>query len=177
MHENLPEQLADTPKLSYYQRNREKVQAKAAAYKQRIGKDAIVAMKKDHYARNRAKVLAARKEYRIANRDKVKAADRAKHLKRKYGLTPELYDALLQQQDNKCPVCSLTFRALRANGKEVKPHIDHAHSTGKRRSIIRNLCNNAIGQAYENCDILANMIKYLASYAPALELNKKQPGA
>ena len=70
-------------------------------------------------------------------KDRYKATRKKSLLKRKYGLTEEKYEELLQITH--CPVCS----------KKFKPHrdkfIDHCHSTGVVRGVLCRKCNLAEG--------------------------------
>jgi hypothetical protein len=76
------------------------------------------------------------------------AKDRA-HLKYKYGLTPEDYDAKLAEQGGVCAICgkSPTKRRL---------HIDHCHETGRIRGLLCTGCNTRLGW-YEafNAEVVA----------------------
>ncbi len=53
---------------------------------------------------------------------------------RKYGLTPESYDALLVEQGGRCAICQAlpTARALA---------VDHDHETGAVRGLLCTSCN------------------------------------
>ena len=63
------------------------------------------------------------------------------HVKRKYGLAVEEYDALVES--GKCHCCGNPF----AGDKE--PCIDHDHVTGKVRGVLCGHCNKMIGFARE----------------------------
>lgn len=58
-----------------------------------------------------------------------------------YGITPEQYGAMLQQQDNRCAIC----RSDKWPGKGSRPHVDHCHDTGKVRGLLCGKCNVALG--------------------------------
>lgn len=87
-------------------------------------------------------------------------ARRAAHLKHRYGLTPEEYDALLTKQNGLCAICQ------RPPGKNVRAHwggklcVDHCHDTGKVRGLLCNDCNLAVGYA-KTADIALSVAKYL----------------
>ncbi len=72
----------------------------------------------------------------------------------KYGITLEDFNAILNEQDNKCPIC----------GKELKgrnAHTDHCHTTGKVRGILCCQCNQAIGLFKEDTEAMFKAIQYL----------------
>ena len=69
--------------------------------------------------------------FRAAGKKKV--SDRKSHLKRKYGLTLEAYQELLDSQGGGCPIC----------GKPDPDNVDHDHETGRVRGILCWDCNIA----------------------------------
>ncbi len=98
---------------------------------------------------NREKYQAKQRAY--AESGKKKVADRKSHLKRKYGITPEDFHALLASQGGGCAIC----------GKPDVDHVDHDHVTGRVRGILCFRCNVAIGQMDDDCDRLAAAMAYL----------------
>jgi len=83
---------------------------------------------------------------------KKKVSDRKSHLKRKYGLTLEAYDALLAAQDFGCAIC----------GKPDPDNVDHDHVTGRVRGILCWNCNIAIGQVEDDEDRMIAAAAYLS---------------
>jgi hypothetical protein len=79
-------------------------------------------------------------------------------LKSKYGLTPEVYTAMLQAQFYKCAVCGDKFEP---DGKMKDPCVDHNHDTGAVRELICRQCNLTIGRAEDNITRLEKAIAYL----------------
>lgn len=93
--------------------------------------------------------------------ERVKAFERKyyyKHessrMRRKYGITLEQYNKLLDQQNGKCAICG------GGNGKH-KLVIDHDHATGKIRGLLCKKCNTAIGMMNDNPDLLLRGSDYL----------------
>jgi hypothetical protein len=76
-------------------------------------------------------------------------------LKHLYGLTPEQYNEILEEQ-NGCKIC---------HKKSDRYHVDHDHSTGKVRGILCLSCNVAIGHFSDNLSTLQNAIAYLSKHA------------
>jgi hypothetical protein len=61
----------------------------------------------------------------------------ASRLRRRYGMEPEEYEALLKEQDGKCALCLAV--------PKYKLYVDHDHLTKKNRSLLCARCNTAIG--------------------------------
>lgn len=72
-----------------------------------------------------------------------------------YNITKEVYDEMLNNQDNKCAICRKEFTSKR------KTFIDHNHSTGMVRGLLCPKCNTILGHANDSVDILNNAIKYI----------------
>jgi len=94
-----------------------------------------------------------RREYRP--RPDRKAADRASYLMRKYGITPDLYDEMLEAHDGVCAIC----RQPRPDERTL--HVDHDHATGEIRGLLCFRCNNAIGDFREEYELFLKAADYL----------------
>lgn len=114
------------------------------------------------------------RKYRAANPEKVrqyqqeyirrpgpaasrKACLRKSHLKRKFGLTVEQWDRMLEQQGGGCAICK--GQPTTSHGF----HVDHCHETGKIRGLLCHGCNTTLGAVKESVDTLKAMIEYLES--------------
>jgi hypothetical protein len=98
---------------------------------------------------NRDAYLAKQREYKESGRKAI--SDRKSHLKRKYGLTLEEFDALLAAQGGGCAIC----------GKPDPDNVDHDHITGRVRGILCWNCNVGVGQFEDSEDRLAAALTYL----------------
>lgn len=58
------------------------------------------------------------------------------HRLRRYGLTPEQYDEMYAELEEKCPLCLRWHPALA---------VDHDHDTGEVRGLLCVGCNRALG--------------------------------
>ena len=95
------------------------------------------------------------KEYRKKNSKDIKESNRLYQKKNRYGLTPEKYYLLFEQQNNKCAICECEFT------DRIKGFVDHNHVNGEIRGLLCNKCNTLLGMANDNIEILENAIKYL----------------
>lgn len=68
-----------------------------------------------------------------------------------YGLSPELYAAILRHQDGRCANC----------GERSELHIDHAHDTGEVRGLLCRECNTGFGKLGDTLESLRRAVIYL----------------
>lgn len=100
----------------------------------------------------------ARKKYMRGYHQAHKPQSVIRHLKR-YGLTLEAYDSMVQSQNGKCAVCR-----KESSGQQKRLHVDHNHTTGKIRGLLCSVCNTVLGLVKENTAVLAAATKYLRRY-------------
>lgn len=75
---------------------------------------------------------------------------------KRYGLTIEQYEAMVEAQGGACAVCGTQPKRLQ---------IDHCHTTGKVRSLLCPNCNSALAHAKESEERLLALIAYLRQHA------------
>ena len=92
----------------------------------------------------RARVAA----YRLANRDLLNGKTKVNHIKRRYGLTVDEYNNLIE---NGCEVCGTTENLC----------VDHCHETLKVRGCLCNRCNVALGFLREDPVIIQQLLNYI----------------
>ncbi len=85
----------------------------------------------------------------------VKRAERAGHLKRKYGITIGQYETMVESQGGGCAICGTPP----TNGASL--HVDHDHDTGRIRGCLCFKCNNALGDLGDSVDILLRAALYM----------------
>ena len=89
-----------------------------------------------------------------ANKNKYTAFQR----KKRYGVTPEQYDALFAAQGGVCAGC----KKLPTENKALS--LDHNHETGQVRGLLCHNCNIALGLLKDNVSLLQTLIDYLNRY-------------
>jgi Recombination endonuclease VII len=90
------------------------------------------------------------------SKERLYGGTRHYHLKRRYGIGADDFDALVVQQGGVCAIC----------GKEAPEHVDHSHDTGAVRGILCFNCNGGLGQFRDSVDALVNAVAYLQSHDP-----------
>lgn len=87
---------------------------------------------------------------------------------KKYGLTPEDYDKLLETQGGVCAVCG--EKETLVQSYRGKPYglkrlaVDHNHQSGLVRGLLCSRCNLVLGRVEDNPSILHKMVAYLTQY-------------
>jgi hypothetical protein len=90
---------------------------------------------------------------------------RGYHLKKHFGVTPDVYEFLLGLQDGTCAIC------LRKPRTRLLA-IDHDHKTGQIRGLLCTRCNHKLlGSSNEDPAILRRAADYLERPPFQLELN------
>ena len=153
----------------YYAKNKERIKEKSAKYyvdnKLKILKRLVETHKLNPFpARKRAKKFAQnnpervkiyQKTWKERHPEKRKLYTRNSRI-RAYGIEPEEYYKLLEQQGNECAICKAksTRRAM---------NIDHNHTTGKVRGLLCDGCNMSLGHI-ERKEWVEKANKYLSQY-------------
>lgn len=78
------------------------------------------------------------REYRQKNAGRLKHAQRQRTL-RAYGLTEEMFDRMLAEQNGQCAICG-----GQPSGRWKTLFVDHDHKTGAVRGLLCHLCNAAL---------------------------------
>lgn len=91
------------------------------------------------------------KRWRKLNPNSAKNSD----LKR-FGITLEMYNNMLQEQNNSCAICG-----KHESEEHQNLSVDHCHTTGKVRGLLCSHCNTGLGLFKDNIDNLQKAIKYL----------------
>lgn len=92
---------------------------------------------------------------RMRAKPEFKVKSRAGHLKRKYGITIEQYDAMLVAQGGGCAICQ------RPPSDSISLHVDHDHETGRIRGLLCFRCNNSLGDLEDSPQLLQAALRYI----------------
>ena len=85
-----------------------------------------------------------------------------RNIKRLYGITPDDYNRMYEDQKGCCKVCG-------NQSGNTKFHIDHCHDTGKVRGLLCDTCNRGLGYFKDDTRLLQNSIEYLEANARRLQ--------
>ncbi len=85
------------------------------------------------------------------------------HLKRKYNMTMEDYDRMLEAQDGVCASCG-EVETYVAHGKVKRLAVDHDHETGLVRGLLCHACNAALGHLKDDPRRIMNLAEYISAY-------------
>lgn len=121
----------------HYKANKEKYSAKSRAWREANPEKAQVNRKR-HYEENKERSLEYSRWY---------------SLKKKFGLSKEQYEALLEGQNHVCAICG--------KGCTKALAVDHCHTTGKVRGLLCNNCNRGVGHLKDSVENMTNAITYL----------------
>jgi hypothetical protein len=114
-----------------------------------------------YYYANRDSLLKRQKEWRAANRDRVKYhndKNQTHRLYDLYGITLEQKVNLLASQGGVCAICQCVDTSKRPW------HVDHCHVTKKIRGILCTHCNVMLGRARDNPEVLRTAAVYLEAH-------------
>ena len=102
---------------------------------------------------NPDKYQAWLKRNREENKERRREQSRRGHLKRQYGLTTNMFEALVSAQLGNCGICGVN--------EDLNLHVDHDHNTKKVRGLLCGKCNKAIGLLNDSPDLLRAAADYL----------------
>lgn len=86
-------------------------------------------------------------------------------LRRKYNLTQEQYEVMLESQGGVCAICKACLPSSNATYFAV----DHDHRTGKVRGLLCSNCNRGIGHLQDSPEILQRAANYIMEHSDGLE--------
>ena len=86
---------------------------------------------------------------------KTQQEKQASRVKKLYGINPEEYLKMHEDQEGRCAICGnvpTTKRGL---------HLDHCHTTGQVRGLLCHGCNTGIGSFGDDPELLSKALDYL----------------
>lgn len=131
-HASQPRELKRARAAAWRARNRERARARATEY------------------RNRPEVRERRRRW---SKD-YNPIQRVHARRRRYGVSPEVFAAMLNGQGGRCAACP-------SDGGGRTLHIDHDHKTGKVRGLLCGPCNRALGSVRDEPATLRALADYL----------------
>ena len=105
-------------------------------------------------ADNKDKTKKTKEKWLLKNQDYRQIVSVRSHLKRKYGMTIEEYERMVENQNGVCAICKKPDTIARLS-------VDHNHKTKKIRGLLCRNCNSVLGLAKDSPIILESAIKYL----------------
>ena len=124
---------------SYYEKNRDRIKARVAAY-QKANPDKV-----DKWVKKRSE--SGRRSH--------------DHRRDKYGITEEQYAEMLERAGGVCEICGRVPSEVSKKGACV----DHCHDSGKVRGILCAPCNSGIGSLRDDPAVLRKAIEYLETHS------------
>jgi len=96
----------------------------------------------------------ASNQWKKDNKEKNQISRQKSKLKRKYGMTLEQYEAMVEEQKGVCYIC-------KSENPNRKLSVDHCHKTGKIRKLLCDKCNMTLGLINDSQELLKQFIFYL----------------
>lgn len=108
------------------------------------------------YYKNREKLIAKNKEWKINNKERNALTKYSSNIKTSYNITIDIYNKMFDEQKGRCKICG-------RHQSEFKKRlsVDHCHETLKVRGLLCSKCNMGIGHFKDNIDLLKSAIEYL----------------
>lgn len=78
-------------------------------------------------------------------------------LKKKYNMSHDQYEKMLEHQGGMCKICKIDIDKYHKEYFDI----DHCHSTGKVRGLLCHKCNMLLGLSGDNSALLADAAQYL----------------
>ena len=116
-------------------------------------RECSVLLAKTIYKRRISRDPAYAKRYYAKHKDRYRASS----ILKRYRISIEECDRMLESQNGTCAICKV--ETPESNGKMLC--IDHDHETGMVRGLLCSNCNRALGHLRESVPAMFNMIGYI----------------
>ncbi len=118
---------------------------------------------KKYYQDNKARLREQQKQYYYKNKRHIQYVNWRWQITKRFGITEEDYNNLLNNQKSKCAICGR--REFAKRGIVIKRlAVDHCHKTGQIRGLLCSKCNGTLGW-YEQCkEKIENYLKNNLSF-------------
>jgi hypothetical protein len=115
------------------------------------------------YQKNKEKRNAQILEYKKTKPEGwQKAIGQKAHFKKRYNITPQEYEAMLEAQNYKCAICNKNAEDNKRGNKIQSLNIDHCHKTKRVRGLLCHQCNSGLGHFKDNTEFLLKAVEYLS---------------
>jgi hypothetical protein len=94
----------------------------------------------------------------------VRRNARSSRLLKKYGITIDQYEAMLQQQGGRCAICGTSEPGVTVGGHLTIFRVDHCHTTGAVRGLLCNRCNSGLGHLGDDPARVEAALRYLRNF-------------
>lgn len=121
-----------------------------------ICKSCKIEYDKEYYSRNKERINAQGKLWRVSN----KQYRRNKRLEKFYGCDQATYDRFFEKQGGVCAICGKKETRV-AKGSLCSLAVDHDHETGEIRGLLCYHCNLALGHFKDSIEMLYEAANYL----------------
>lgn len=116
--------------------------------------------RKEHYWANRAEAIRRADQWRRENVERSRELALQSYRRRTYGLEPDQYATILDEQGGLCAICGEPETAVNHHGP-LSLAVDHNHKTGTVRGMLCRKCNQGIGLFSDNPTRLRMAADYL----------------
>lgn len=106
---------------------------------------------------NPDKYKETKQRYAKNNSEKIKLDKRNRNLRKKYGISAQDFDEMVERQGGCCAICRKP-----PSGRWGQLVVDHSHSTGQVRGLLCNQCNSALGFLKDDPETLDRAIRYMS---------------
>ena len=97
------------------------------------------------------------------------------YLKRKYNISLEDYNRMLEEQEHKCAICKGEGFLMNKCHK-MKLVVDHCHTNGNVRGLLCHNCNRALGLLQDDPEALLRGVEYLKKGSETIRKEYTQAG-
>src|SRR5690348_3462988 len=106
------------------------------------------------------------RKQKYRNKPEIKQKEYLRYMerfyKKKYGITFNDYQEMLEKQKGLCAICRNPNTGIDKRSKKIKRlNIDHYHNTGKVRGLLCTKCNHGIGLFQDNILLFESCIRYI----------------
>jgi hypothetical protein len=85
--------------------------------------------------------------------------------KTKYGISPEVYAAMLNEQGGVCAICRQPEMSIHhKTGTRASLFVDHNHTTNAVRGLVCSGCNSVLGYSKDSIVVLESAAAYLRKH-------------